>query len=82
MRLNATVFPMNMLTFKYGIRFKIIQLRTPNAGGVETEGFEVDVLWNTNVEGLTLGGAFAYADNMNTKLYCSIRRKSKRNEEL
>ena len=68
MRLNATVFSYEYVDLQVQLfDSKIIQFSTFNAGGVETEGFEVDVLWNTNVEGLTLRGAFAYTDNMNTK---------------
>ena len=68
MRLNATVFSYEYVDLQVQLfDSKIIQFSTFNAGGVETEGFEVDVLWNTDVEGLTLRGAFAYTDNMNTK---------------
>ena len=61
MRLNATYFKYEYVDLQVQLfDSKIIQFSTFNAGGVETEGFEVDVLWNTDVEGLTLRGAFAY----------------------
>ncbi len=40
-----------------------VVVRTLNAGEATTNGFEVDLLWQTPLEGLTLSGNVAYNDN-------------------
>lgn len=63
MRLNATIF-----TYEYSdlqvqlFDSTIIQFQTFNASALETQGLEFDLLWNTNVEGLSVRSAWAYTD--------------------
>ena len=40
----------------------IIQFKTFNASALETQGFEFDLLWNTDIDGLTLRSAWAWTD--------------------
>ncbi len=62
-RFNATAF-----TYEYSdlqvqlFDSTIIQFQTFNASALETNGIEFDMLWNTNVEGLTVRGAWAWTD--------------------
>ena len=63
LRLNATVF-----TYEYtDLQVQLfdstaIQFQTFNASALETQGLEFDLLWNTNVEGLTVRSAWAWTD--------------------
>ena len=67
MRLNATYYLYEYTDLQVQLfDAAIIQFSTFNAGAVETEGFEADLLWNTDVEGLTIRGQFAWADSTNT----------------
>ena len=67
MRLNATYYKYEYTDLQVQLfDAAIIQFSTFNAGAVETEGFEADVLWNTDIEGLTLRGQFAWTDATNT----------------
>ncbi|MEM7218609.1 MAG: TonB-dependent receptor [Pseudomonadota bacterium] len=65
MRLNATAF-----TYEYSdlqvqlFDSTIIQFQTFNASALETEGVEFDLLWNTNVPGLSLRSAWAFTDTV------------------
>lgn len=61
MRLNATLF-----SYEYSdlqtqqFNPAIINFQTFNASAIETEGFEFDVMWLTNVEGLSIRSAWAF----------------------
>ena len=63
MRLNATVF-----TYEYSdLQVQLfdsttIQFQTFNASALETEGLEFDLLWNTNIDGLSVRAAWALTD--------------------
>tara|TARA_B110000285_G_scaffold61764_1_gene71079 strand:- start:18635 stop:21085 length:2451 start_codon:yes stop_codon:yes gene_type:complete len=63
LRLNATIF-----TYEYtDLQVQLfdstaIQFQTFNASALETQGLEFDLLWNTNVEGLTVRSAWAWTD--------------------
>lgn len=63
MRLNATVF-----TYEYSdLQVQLfdstaIQFETFNASALETEGLEFDVLWNTDIDGLSVRSAWAWTD--------------------
>ena len=63
LRLNATAF-----TYEYSdlqvqlFDSTIIQFSTFNASALETNGIEFDMLWQTDVEGLTLRSAWAWTD--------------------
>ena len=63
MRFNATAF-----TYEYSdlqvqlFDSTIIQFSTFNASALETNGVEFDLLWNTNVEGLSIRSAWAWTD--------------------
>lgn len=63
MRLNASAF-----TYEYSdlqvqlFDSTIIQFSTFNASALETDGVEFDMLWSTNVEGLTVRAAWAWTD--------------------
>ena len=67
MRINATYYKYEYTDLQVQLfDANIIQFSTFNAGAVETEGFEADMLWYTDIEGLTLRGQFAWTDAVNT----------------
>ncbi len=63
MRFNATAF-----TYEYSdlqvqlFDSSIIQFSTFNASALETNGIEFDMLWNTDIEGLSIRSAWAWTD--------------------
>lgn len=63
MRLNATVF-----TYEYSdLQVQLfdsttIQFQTFNASALETEGLEFDLLWNTDIDGLSVRSAWAWTN--------------------
>jgi iron complex outermembrane receptor protein len=63
MRLNATAF-----TYEYSdlqvqlFNSTIIQFQTFNASALETQGLEFDMLWNTEIDGLSLRSAWAWTN--------------------
>ena len=67
MRLNATYYKYEYTDLQVQLfDAAAIQFSTFNAGAVETEGFEADLLWYTEVPGLTLRSQFAWSDATNT----------------
>ena len=67
MRINATYYIYEYTDLQVQLfDAQAIQFSTFNAGAVETEGFEADLLWYTEVPGLTLRGQFAWSDATNT----------------
>jgi len=67
MRLNATYYKYEYTNLQVQLfDAAIIQFSTFNAGAVETEGFEADLLWYTDIPGLSLRGQFAWTDATNT----------------
>ena len=68
MRLTATVF-----TYEYSdLQVQLfnsdnIQFETFNASALETKGVEFDMLWYTNIEGLSLRSAWAWTDTAYTE---------------
>ena len=63
MRLNATAFSYEYSDLQVQLfDSTIIQFKTFNASALETQGFEFDLLWNTDIEGLTLRSAWAFTD--------------------
>ena len=63
MRLNATVFSYEYSDLQVQLfDSTIIQFSTFNASALETEGVEFDMLWQTDIEGLTLRSAWAWTD--------------------
>ena len=70
MRLNATIYHYvyeNLQVQQFDSQ--AIQFNTENAGEMTTKGFEFDVLWNTQVEGLSLRAAWAFTDTEYTKSF-------------
>ena len=63
MRFNATIF-----SYEYSdlqtqqFNPTIINFQTFNASAIETRGFEFDLLWLTDVEGLSIRSAWAYTN--------------------
>ena len=63
LRLNATAFVYEYSDLQVQLfDSTIIQFQTFNASALETYGVEFDAQWNTNIEGLTLRGAWAWTD--------------------
>ncbi len=63
MRLNATAFSYEYSDLQVQLfDSTIIQFKTFNASALETQGFEFDLLWNTDIDGLTLRSAWAWTD--------------------
>ena len=63
MRLNATAFSYEYTDLQVQLfDSTIIQFKTFNASALETQGFEFDLLWNTDIEGLILRSAWAFTD--------------------
>ena len=65
MRFNATAFSYEYSDLQVQLfDSTIIQFSTFNASALETEGLEFDMLWNTDVDGLTLRSAWAWTDTV------------------
>ncbi|MYK84610.1 MAG: TonB-dependent receptor, partial [Gammaproteobacteria bacterium] len=63
LRFNATAFVYEYSDLQVQLfDSTIIQFSTFNASALETYGVEFDAQWNTNIEGLTLRGAWAWTD--------------------
>ena len=63
MRLNATAFSYEYSDLQVQLfDSTIIQFSTFNASALETEGVEFDMLWQTEIEGLTLRSSWAWTD--------------------
>lgn len=63
MRFNASAFSYEYSDLQVQLfDSTIIQFQTFNASALETQGVEFDMLWYTNVEGLTVRSAWAYTD--------------------
>ncbi len=63
MRLNATAFSYEYSDLQVQLfDATIIQFKTFNASALETQGFEFDLLWNTDIDGLSLRSAWAWTD--------------------
>ncbi len=65
MRVNATAFSYEYSDLQVQLfNSTAIQFSTFNASALETEGFEFDILWVTDVEGLTVRSAWAWTDTI------------------
>jgi len=65
MRLNATVFSYEYTDLQVQLfDSTIIQFSTFNASALETEGVEFDMLWQTDIEGLSVRSAWAWTDTV------------------
>lgn len=63
LRLNATAFSYEYEDLQVQLfNSIIIQFETFNASALETEGLEFDMLWQTNIDGLTVRSAVAWTD--------------------
>ena len=63
MRLNATAFSYEYSDLQVQLfDSTAIQFQTFNASALETEGVEFDLIWNTNLEGLSLRSAWAWTN--------------------
>ena len=63
MRLNATMYSYEYSDLQVQLfDSSIIQFSTFNASSMEAQGFEFDVLWQTNIDGLTVRSAWAWND--------------------
>jgi len=82
LRLNATMF-----TYEYtDLQVQLfdstaIQFQTFNASALETEGLEFDLLWNTNVEGLTVRSAWAWTDTYYSKDFVNATGENLKGED-
>ena len=63
MRFNATAFTYEYKDLQVQLfDSNIIQFQTFNASALESKGVEFDMLWNTDVEGLSVRAAWAFTD--------------------
>lgn len=63
MRLNATIFSYEYSDLQSQVFDGVLQnFSTFNASSIITEGAEFEMVWNTDIEGLTLRSAWAYTD--------------------
>ena len=82
MRLNATAF-----TYEYSdlqvqlFDSSIIQFSTFNASALESQGVEFDLLWNTNVPGLSLRSAWAWTDTTYSKDFINATGENLKGED-
>ena len=82
LRLNATIF-----TYEYtDLQVQLfdstaIQFQTFNASALETQGLEFDLLWNTNVEGLTVRSAWAWTDTSYTEDFVNATGENLKGED-
>jgi len=68
LRFNATAFVYEYSDLQVQLfDSTIIQFSTFNASALETYGVEFDAQWNTDIEGLTLRGAWAWTDTSYTE---------------
>jgi len=83
MRLNATAFSYEYDDLQVQLfDSTIIQFSTFNASALETEGVEVDMLWQTNVEGLSLRGALAFTQTEYTDDFFTANAQNLKGEDL
>jgi iron complex outermembrane receptor protein len=65
MRINATAFSYEYTDLQVQLfDSSIIQFQTFNASALETQGVEFDLLWETQVEGLSVRSAWAWTDTV------------------
>jgi iron complex outermembrane receptor protein len=68
LQLNATAFSYEYTDLQVQLFDSTnIQFKTFNASALETQGFEFDALFNTDIEGLTLRTAWAWTDTVYSK---------------
>ena len=68
MRLNATAFSYEYSDLQVQLfNSTAIQFSTFNASALETEGLEFDLLWQTELDGLTFRTAWAWTDTVYSK---------------
>ena len=82
LRFNASAF-----TYEYSdlqvqlFNSSAIQFFTFNASALETEGIEFDLLWNTNVEGLVVRGAWALTDTVYSEDFFTATEENLKGED-
>lgn len=65
MRVNATAFSYEYSDLQVQLfDSTVVQFSTFNASALETEGVEFDLLWHTDIEGLSLRTAWAWTDTV------------------
>lgn len=82
LRLNATVFDYDYSDLQTQLfDSNAIQFTTLNASKLRTRGFETDLTWVTNVEGLTLRAALALTDAEYTEDFFNTDNQNLKGEE-
>ncbi len=83
MRLNATAFIYEYSDLQVQLfDSTIIQFSTFNASALETKGVEVDMLWQTPVEGLSVRGALAFTNTEYTDDFFTASLENLKGEDL
>ena len=83
MRLNGTAFIYEYSDLQVQLfDSTIIQFSTFNASALETVGVEFDMLWQTNIEGLSLRGALALTQTEYTDDFITANAENLKGEDL
>ena len=82
LRFNATAFVYEYSDLQVQLfDSTIIQFSTFNASALETYGVEFDAQWNTNIEGLTMRGAWAWTDTSYSKDFINATGENLKGED-
>ncbi len=82
MRLNATAFSYEYTDLQVQLfNSTAIQFSTFNASALETEGFEFDLLWQTDVDGLSIRSAWAWTDTVYSKDFVNATGENLKGED-
>ena len=82
LRFNATAFVYEYSDLQVQLfDSTIIQFSTFNASALETYGVEFDAQWNTDIEGLTLRGAWAWTDTSYSKDFINATGENLKGED-
>lgn len=83
MRFNATAFSYEYDNLQVQLfDSNIIQFSTFNASALETQGFEFDMLWQTEVEGLSIRSAWAFTGTEYTEDFITANDENLKGEPL
>ncbi|MDA0978914.1 MAG: TonB-dependent receptor, partial [Proteobacteria bacterium] len=83
MRLNATLFSYEYSDLQVQLfDSTVIQYSTFNASALETKGFEFDMLWQTDVDGLSVRSAWAFTSTEYTDDFFNATGENLKGEEL
>ncbi len=82
LRFNASAFTYEYTDLQVQLfNSSVIQFFTFNASALETEGFEFDLLWSTDIEGLMVRSAWAFTDAVYSKDFINATGQNLKGED-